>query len=306
MTRSSDIPAPGAGRGPGQSGLDSALEALRTELAALREAVCDHSRDFCRDLDGRRLLAVFRLFPDLTDEDFRSLAREPDLAGWLSLPVDRQAYPHLARLQGALEDLAFQADHDPLTGLANRRALERALDMEMERARRDKTALSLVVLDLDDFKAVNDSHGHPAGDAVLVALAGILKSGVRRYDTAARLGGEEFALLLPGIGRTKAGRLVGRILKALEEMAFETPDAVEFSITASAGLAAYRGTPDMPPARLMELADKALYQAKAAGKNRLNAAPAPDPDPALRRTLVRASEKRFLFTGQAHNEDETP
>ena len=284
---------------------DTQLQALRQELASVREAVCEHSLKACRDIDRDNLLGVFRILPKMTADEFEHLASNVDMSAWLTLPLDKDDYPQLTRLQRTLEELSFRADHDALTGLPNRRALERALDMEMERSRRDKTVLSLAIVDIDDFKKVNDTYGHPVGDKVLVALAGIFSSNIRRYDIAGRLGGEEFALLFPGIGRAKSANLLERLMDQFRSTEFQADNEETFHVTCSAGLAAYRGVGDLSVADLIAQADKALYEAKATGKDRIVRAPAPAPDPSLRRTLVKADEKRFLFTGQSSDEDET-
>lgn len=284
---------------------DAQLQALRLELASVQESIRKEVLAARQNLDHELLLGVFRLLPDMTPEDFRRLAGDVNLSAWVALPLDKVTYPNLARLQKTLEELAFRADHDGLTGLPNRRALERALDMEMERSRRDRTMLSLAMVDIDDFKKVNDTYGHPTGDKVLVALANIFASNIRRYDIAGRMGGEEFALLFPGIGRARAAKLLERLMNRFRSTEFTAENGDTFRVTCSAGLALFRGAGDMSVSDLIALADKALYEAKATGKDRIVRAPAPPPDPALKRTLVKADEKRFLFTGQPSDEDET-
>ncbi|MGE4293413.1 MAG: GGDEF domain-containing protein [Desulfovibrio sp.] len=278
---------------------DTALEReLLKELTRLRDEICAADRTPCEQLDARTNLGVFRLFSGITLQQWRSIARRLELKGWLTLPIDRDIYPHLTVLQESLDELSYQSDHDALTGLANRRAFDRVLDLEMERAARAENALSLAVIDLDDFKRINDTHGHVAGDEVLVRLARIISGNKRRYDLAARIGGEEFAIVLPGIGQVRSAKVVERIRCDLLESGFSAPGSGSFQVSCSAGIASYRGTARLSPREFFELADKALYAAKNSGKNRTELAPMPDIEQASRPSLVQASEKRFLFTGK--------
>ena len=278
---------------------DTALEReLLKELTRLRDEICTASRTPCEDMDARTNLGVFRLFSGISLQQWRSIVRRLELKGWLTLPIDRDIYPHLTVLQESLDELSYQSEHDALTGLANRRSFDRFLDLEMERAQRAGSALSLAIIDLDDFKRVNDTHGHVAGDEVLVRLAKIISSNKRRYDLAARIGGEEFAIVLPGIGQVRSAKVVDRIRQDLEESAFSFPGSGVVTVSCSAGIASYRGTTRFSPKDFFELADKALYSAKSAGKNRTELAPMPDIEQAARPSLVQASEKRFLFTGK--------
>ncbi|MGC8966847.1 MAG: GGDEF domain-containing protein [Thermus sp.] len=148
-----------------------------------------------------------------------------------------------------------QALTDPLTGLPNRRALEMALEREAARVERGARPFSLVLLDLDDFKRINDEKGHKEGDRVLQEVARYLKTHVRKGDLAGRWGGEEFALLLPETDPLRAERLAERIREALAST----------GIAASFGVAGYRG--DLED--LFRRADRALYKAKSWGKNRV-------------------------------------
>ncbi len=194
---------------------------------------------------------------------------------------DVASLAHLARqAETALDNARLHAEAtrlsitDPLTGLANRRELGRRLDLELARASRAGEPLSLVILDVDDFKAVNDTYGHPAGDAVLEEVARRLRAIGRRSDLAARLGGEEFALLLPGAGVELGATAATRLRRALGGEPVDATGAV-VSITCSAGLATY---PDhgATAEELLSGADAALYRAKAAGKDRVERAIPPE------------------------------
>jgi diguanylate cyclase (GGDEF)-like protein len=168
---------------------------------------------------------------------------------------------------------SHQALRDPLTGLYNRRVLGDALTRELLRARRDDGRLSLTMLDIDDFKAINDVHGHDAGDEVLRRVAACARDVVRPGDTLARIGGEEFALLTPGAGAGEARRVAERL-----RIAVATLDVLpDRGVTVSAGIAAWPDDARDADA-LHRAADEALYRAKAAGKNRCELAgeaPAP-------------------------------
>jgi len=164
-----------------------------------------------------------------------------------------------------------QALVDGLTGLANRRQAEDVLTAELSRAARFGGALSVVIGDLDDFKAVNDAHGHGVGDTVLREFAHLLERTVRDVDVASRWGGEEFLLVLPGTDAGGAVQLAQRIREYLEDRTLLTPEGVPVRVTASFGVAEAQG--ESQPAELVEAADAALYEAKARGKNRVGRAP---------------------------------
>jgi diguanylate cyclase (GGDEF)-like protein len=171
----------------------------------------------------------------------------------------------ILRVLGDFRRVASQAAIDSLTGLANRRTLDEELALEWRRAHRVGESLAFVLLDLDDFKSVNDSHGHQAGDAVLRAVGEILGNGVRQVDLAGRYGGEEFALILPETDLAGALKLSERLRVKLETTAVELPSAETLHATASFGVAVKDELET--PEQLVAAADEALYAAKAAGKN---------------------------------------
>jgi diguanylate cyclase (GGDEF)-like protein len=154
-----------------------------------------------------------------------------------------------------LEETRFLADHDPLTRLLNRRALLRELAAAVDEER----PLALVFLDVDNFKDVNDGHGHAAGDRVLVHLSSLLVELVRAGDDAFRVGGDEFALLLRGAGEPEAREVVARIVAAVES----NIDPLLRTLTASFGIAPSAGTQE--PEELLRIADEAMYEAKRSG-----------------------------------------
>ncbi|MFP5452309.1 MAG: GGDEF domain-containing protein, partial [Thermoleophilia bacterium] len=163
--------------------------------------------------------------------------------------------------------LVEQSTRDPLTGLANHRAFFDRLDSEVERSRRRDRPLSIVIIDLDDFKRVNDRFGHLAGDRVLVEFARRLGEQARAEDTLGRIGGEEFAWLIPEADAAQAVSAAERARRVIADAPFDHAGRV----TMSAGVAQI--VTGMDARALVAVADAALYRAKAAGRNRTVAAP---------------------------------
>jgi diguanylate cyclase (GGDEF)-like protein len=160
-----------------------------------------------------------------------------------------------------------QALVDGLTGIANRRQCEDALTAEIARSERLGTPLTLILADLDDFKAINDVHGHPVGDDVLREFASVLRATVRESDLAGRWGGEEFLLLLPGTDVDGGAQLADRVRRVLAERSFRGRDGSVFGVTCSFGVAQHADDGD--ERELFAAADRALYRAKRHGKNRV-------------------------------------
>ncbi|MDX6467384.1 MAG: hypothetical protein QOI27_2424 [Gaiellaceae bacterium] len=160
-----------------------------------------------------------------------------------------------------------QALVDGLTGVANRRHCEEALTSEIARADRLGTPLTLVLADLDDFKAINDEHGHAAGDEVLREFAAVLRATLRDSDLAGRWGGEEFLLLLPGADAVGGAQLADRVRASLAERSFLGHEGAVVSVTCSFGVAQHQAGGD--ERELFAAADRALYRAKREGKNRV-------------------------------------
>jgi diguanylate cyclase (GGDEF)-like protein len=190
----------------------------------------------------------------------------------------------IMRLLGDFRRVASQAATDGLTGLGNRRTLDEELVLEWRRADRVGDSLAFVLLDLDDFKQVNDTHGHQAGDAVLRAVGRILREGVRQVDLAGRYGGEEFALILPETDLFGAVKLAERLRVELETTPIAVSAGKTLQITASFGVALKDEL--QSPDELVGAADEALYAAKRAGKNRVI------PDPANGRPERKKPERR--------------
>lgn len=162
------------------------------------------------------------------------------------------------------EELAKLAHTDPLTGLMNRRHFRLLADQELSRAARTQLQLFMMMLDIDHFKRVNDTHGHDVGDQALVAIAEILKNGIRSMDILARWGGEEFLVLLPETDLAGATLIAERIRQQVSQI--KLPKIPE-GLTISIGLCETK--PDMALKTATSLADQALYQAKENGRNRV-------------------------------------
>jgi len=188
-----------------------------------------------------------------------TLALAAGLATRLARPVAR-VFADLARLTN-------QAQTDGLTNLANRRALDERLDDEVDHAKRLGTNVAFVIADIDNFKSINDSYGHQAGDEVLRRVARTFAEAVRELDLPGRYGGEEIALVLPGTNLTGARALAEKIRRSLEELPFTTPEGIPFQVTASFGAACFPAQSSVEA--LVAAADAALYEAKRTGKNRV-------------------------------------
>jgi diguanylate cyclase (GGDEF)-like protein len=171
------------------------------------------------------------------------------------------------KLGETLDELRLLATRDPLTGLLNRREAERILVEEEERTRRFGHSLAVVMVDIDHFKAVNDRHGHPAGDAVLRQVARRMGGQVRAVDRVARFGGEEFVMILMQTDRAAALEVARRLCRTIECEAVVAGNDLALNITVSAGVAVMPEDA-LSGGDLLAAADKALYAAKAQGRNR--------------------------------------
>jgi diguanylate cyclase (GGDEF)-like protein len=215
-------------------------------------------------------VSTIPLFIELPDEMGRVVMLvPPNFAQLISDRVAAGAGEALvAALANSIEytrirDLSMR---DPLTGLFNRRVMEEML--EIEACRRELSSFSLLILDLDDFKKINDTYGHAAGDEVLKWVATVMRQNFRKHDIIARYGGEEFAVLLPSTSAQTATEIGERLRKRIEGGVFAF-DGKAVSITASIGIA-HRPVDDSCCVReMMQKADHALYRAKNSGKNRI-------------------------------------
>ncbi len=185
----------------------------------------------------------------------------------LALVALRQAFAREAAFRAELRRLA---DTDELTGLANRRELLASLDRAMAAARRSQTQLAFAIIDIDHFKNVNDTHGHPAGDEVIRKVARTALATLRGCDVVGRLGGEEFAFVLPGASITSAFAVCERLRERIHGEAIALPDGQCVTVTISTGIA--RLTLNDTAQTLMERADQALYDAKNGGRDQVRLA----------------------------------
>ncbi len=243
-----------------QTVLDMPPETLETVLGKVGDALPDLSTVFEVDLGSA----------EATNAVLEQ-AKEALLA--LSLETMQEAQRSKATtdiLESENRTLKQQVDRDPLTELYNRYFLEEALAREFEQARHSKQPLSLVFFDIDSFKSVNDQHGHPLGDQVIVAVARIIERNLRNTDVAARYGGEEFVLVLPRTDTTGASKISQRIIQLLASESFSGANGESFSVTMSGGFATYsEGCAFDNPSALIEAADLSLYAAKHQGGNRV-------------------------------------
>jgi diguanylate cyclase (GGDEF)-like protein len=188
------------------------------------------------------------------------------------LQVRLRAGNRLVRLQAELlaarEALREQATRDSLTHLWNRNAILEALSRELARAWRQSSPLGVVMVDLDNFKHINDNHGHLAGDVMLREAARRMQNGVRQYDSVGRYGGEEFLILLPNCGEVEAYSQAERLRKQLCQAEARIDDTL-LRITASFGVTAALPGEPWTPEGLLRKADEALYIAKKSGRNRV-------------------------------------
>jgi diguanylate cyclase (GGDEF)-like protein len=182
------------------------------------------------------------------------------------LKTGRRMVELQSQLIAAREALRERAATDPLTGLPNRRTLVEGLDREVERARRGDASCAVAFVDLDHFKRVNDVHGHAAGDVVLRQAAEAMRALLRPYDLVARYGGEEFVVVLPGCDAAGAVAAAERLRAAVAD-ATVTVGQAKLRVTCSVGVAVWDGTGDRD--QLLAAADKAVYEAKRAGRDRV-------------------------------------
>jgi diguanylate cyclase (GGDEF)-like protein len=183
------------------------------------------------------------------------------LASTMALALERE------RARAQADSYAQAAAIDPVSGLFNRRYFHARLDEELQRAHRHGLSVGLLMIDVDDFKAINDRFGHLVGDTVIRDLADILKRSVRVFDVCTRFGGEEFAVVMPGSGGEDAARIANRIRERIEQYRPTEIVSTDLKITVSIGLCV--ATPGTAARDLINTADQALYVAKRAGKNQV-------------------------------------
>lgn len=205
----------------------------------------------------RQLLSDTRAVQGAVAQSRHKLAADQARAGELEARV--------RELESELHRLSEEVSTDALTQVANRRGLAQAFEAEVARARREAAALAVGLIDIDNFKRLNDTLGHAAGDVALKSLAAAVRERLRPQDHLARFGGEEFVVILPGTGLEEAAQALTRLQRSLTEALF-LHEGREVFVTFSAGVTAWREGEALEPA--LERADQALYEAKRTGKNR--------------------------------------
>lgn len=263
----------------------SAIAAMRRHHVDI--VLCDMHMERC---DGLRFLSLKAAEPTLTgipvimrtgDDDIDTMVRAfglgahdyvaktaagAELRARLTVHLELKRATDELRMQRAQLELLTR--QDSLTGLANRRKFDELLSLEVGRATRYGRPMSIVMIDLDRFKEINDTHGHQAGDHVLREAAEILRRSVRKQDMVARYGGEEIAILMPETPMPHAALVAERLRIALASAAIPWR-GVALRVTASFGVIGSPGMPVVEPAEMVRLADRAMYRAKSLGRNRV-------------------------------------
>ena len=197
------------------------------------------------------------------------LCRAKDSLVKLNEQLEDRVKERTAVLEAKERELESLATHDALTGLLNRRALESRMLEEINRVNRYGEKLSVLMVDIDYFKKINDMFGHGAGDVVLCELATILGQTLRNTDVVARYGGEEFIILLPMTAQSDAGLLAERIRQKIELSNMVLGDGTTVHVTVSIGVTSAEHTGYVRSDKLIDAADKAMYSAKHNGRNRV-------------------------------------
>ena len=215
--------------------------------------------DVARDIAALQTVLLHALRDELEDDPVRFAEAAEQL---VEATAAIQAEAMEAHVQSRSRELESQANTDPLTGLGNLRALQRQLANLLDVHKRYRHPFAVLLMDIDGLKRINDSHGHPAGDRVLMQVAMSLRRSIRSVDTAARIGGDEFCVLLPEQDLKSAAKLAARLATAVEEEVAAPGDP---PVTISIGVAASPEHGDEAEA-LIDTADRAMYRAKAAGE----------------------------------------
>jgi diguanylate cyclase (GGDEF)-like protein len=263
--------------------------------------------------------ATARRIDNLADSDVASDGGSHGISSWLGVPLfmygecsgviavqSSRVAAFKQEHQRLLESLALQiasalqnanlyelAMVDGLTGLFVRRYFDARIEEEIERSKRYGSPFSVVMMDVDDFKKLNDEYGHLVGDRVLRAIANVVKAQMRGVDTAARYGGEEIAVILPRTEMVGAYSLAERIREAIAELRITTDEdpPKALGVTASLGIAAFPESRAADGEDLVRRADRALYRAKKTGKNRVELFWSDDSGPAQLTTLDEATRE---------------
>lgn len=264
------------------------IEGIKSLISAKADLIiCDLEMP---RMDGFKFMSMVNSRQDLRDipiimltgredRDLKIKGLEQGACDYVTKPFD--AGELVARVKVQLKIKALQdelkksnellkelSNTDPLTHLNNRRYLTKALNSELLRAERTGDCLSLIILDIDNFKKINDTYGHQNGDKVLSTLAEVTQTHLRCYDIAVRYGGEEFVLVLPGTSLTGGEEVAERLRQEVEAMSF-MPPLDKLSVTISLGVALFPSPLVDDMESLIRQADEALYRAKQKGRNRV-------------------------------------
>ncbi len=241
-----------------------------------------------KDMEGQRNSGLAFVLKNLCGDEIKKILNQVDLV--LPLPADSiEMLKVLEDLVAWCRRLADLSVRDPLTSLFNLRHFKSQLRVEMDRVKRSEHPCCLMMIDLDNFKPVNDTYGHQVGNEVLAGAARIILNAVRTVDVVARYGGDEFAVILPDTRAGSALKLAERICRAFQD----DPQTSRYGITGSFGLAAYHYLDSLDPETFIEHADRAMYQAKRNGGNQVSIF---KEDLVVEEsTEVTASEKQALF-----------
>lgn len=262
---------------------------LHAEVSSNPRAIFELLNEFHPDLvlvdinmptcNGIELAQVIRLNQDWLRVPITYLSSEQDVekravalgrAGddFLSKPLsDRELVTAVSTRAARSRQLSDALDRDSLTGLLKHSRIKEQVDMELNRTIRSGGQFSVVMLDLDHFKQINDTYGHPAGDKVIKAIAHLLRQRLRKTDAVGRYGGEEFVAVLPRCGRDEAMTLMEDVRQRFREISFSAGERT-FNVSLSAGIAAYRSGVERAE-QLLQEADAALYRAKTEGRNKV-------------------------------------
>jgi diguanylate cyclase (GGDEF)-like protein len=272
-------------------------QSLIRELNLLEQEILHLERNAEQEHEIKDVQVLIRMCHSLTDKEVTEVLSSLNLnASWLNFSLEEEKYFVLLKIQDLIRSLSRAKDHDPLTNLYNRGYFEHILARELRYAKEFNNPVTLSIMDIDDLKKINDQYGHPCGDTVLKRLAEILYSNIRTTDYAARIGGEEFALILPGTGMLSSRAILNRILEQIRNTIVccsGIDDKVKFTL--SIGAASYAGRGSLEQDEFLSIADKQLYKAKSEGKNRIISIPVMGKieDDIVH---VKGEEKKFLLS----------
>jgi diguanylate cyclase (GGDEF)-like protein len=274
-----------------------APERLSEQLRRLQQALRQHleSQGLEAPEEPEHLLAVLKLAPGMDLDTWREITERLDLQEWVALPMNGELGPYIQDLHETIVGLARHANRDSLTGLGNRRYFEESLHRELDRCFRDRCALSVALLEVDDYDELGARHGAEARDAALVGLAEVLERNKRVYDLAARIGPDRFAMVFPGSGLIRTQGMLSRLMPFIREIEIRGDEPAH--LTCSVGVASIRGRRPRTVEDILNMAGEAVEKAKSLGKDQVAAAPLPELREPDSRSLVHSSEKQFLFTG---------